>query len=80
MGTESWTIYAAYGIGRCAAHGKALFPDRRSARQARRAAWHGERMAAYRCDAHAGYWHLGHLPSDVRQGVCTRDEAYPEGS
>lgn len=40
------------------------FPDRKSARKARRRYFPGEHMRAYECDV-PGRWHFGHLPVHV---------------
>lgn len=36
----------------------------------------GRRMAAYRNPHNPMYWHIGHLPRAVKQGVTTRHEHY----
>ena len=35
----------------------------------------GDRLGAYRCDE-CHYWHLGHLPQAVRQGIIGRTDYY----
>lgn len=44
---------------RCAVCGKVAYPDRRTARRARRRVHPGVHMRAYPC---GNVWHFGHLP------------------
>lgn len=55
----------------CEPCGKRLYRSRKIA-QAMAKRIPGDRMATYRCPHSAG-WHLGHLPSSVRQGTYDRD-------
>lgn len=60
----------------CTTCGKRSYLSRHAARQAKRL--HSDRrgLSVYRCSS--GYWHIGHLPHLVRQGVRTRSEHYSE--
>jgi hypothetical protein len=59
-------------IGRCQAHGKMLFRNRKRARLHCRRIYPGEHMSAYECDQTPGMWHFGHLPEGVANGVLDR--------
>ena len=64
----------------CGTHQKRAFPSRKAARaMARRIGRDGEgrRMNAYQCGELAGYWHLGHLPSQVSRGLIGRGQIWP---
>ncbi|MEV6633901.1 hypothetical protein AB0M54_24430 [Actinoplanes sp. NPDC051470] len=64
---------AVPGHTRCEGCGKVSFVSRKDARRGARRAVDGERPRAYRCPT-SPYWHLGHLPEDVRRGVIDREE------
>jgi predicted RNA-binding Zn-ribbon protein involved in translation (DUF1610 family) len=54
------------GVGafKCPTCGKRRYLTRKEARQASRR-WHrGDRLSPYRCGQ---FWHLGHLPKDIKQ-------------
>jgi len=51
----------------CHTHGKRLYPSRKEARRCEDRIGHAG-ARAYRCDVLDG-WHVGHLPSAVREGV-----------
>lgn len=61
----------------CDTHAKRGWSSRDGAKAAIRE-MHDSGMRAYRCDAVAGMWHIGHLPPDVRKGVITAREIYGE--
>ena len=61
-------------VGTCYVHDKILFRDRKTARMnARRTVPRDGRMNAFKCEAHPGLWHLGHLPEPIVRGVRGRD-------
>lgn len=60
-------------LAHCAATGKRMYADRRTASRIGRL--HHEHLSAYRCDR-CGYWHVGHLPSDIIRGADTRTDRY----
>jgi hypothetical protein len=60
----------------CEDHDKALFLDRKAAKRHRRLYADRKGVREYRCDAHPGLWHLGHLPLVVVAGLKTVAEVY----
>jgi len=61
--------------GACPTCGKVRFTSRKDARAAGRRLKHtGDPLSAYRC---GDYWHIGHLPTDIRRGVRSRDQMTP---
>lgn len=60
-------------VGGCPTCGKLRYPTRSEARKAGRQAGH-RRVNAYQCGQ---WWHLGHLPWTVVQGIAGRDEINP---
>lgn len=68
--------YAGHAGGSvaCPDCGKVRYPSRTAARQAARHAAHLRGLNAYRCGE---FWHLGHLPDDVRHGKRTRGDLVP---
>lgn len=54
--------------------GKRAYTKKRAAKHQRRVIDPTQTMSIYRCDL-SGLWHVGHLPSAVRQGRLDRD--YP---
>ncbi len=62
-------------VGRCSTCGKVCYPSRKAAKIAgRRLNMGSEPLSAYRC---GDYWHLGHLPYEVRRGVIARASMTP---
>lgn len=64
--------------GRCGATGKRMWSTRRRARTAARRVNPGEHMSAYRCDG-CGWFHIGHIPRAVVDGVIERSDLRPRG-
>lgn len=62
-----------HGIGTCDRHGKRLYTSRRAAR---RSIPKHLGVTPYPCDHIHGMWHVGHLPTVVKQGDAGRDEIY----
>jgi hypothetical protein len=56
--------------------GKRAYLDRKTARSAAKGLNDRERVREYRCPTDDRYWHLGHMPSDVKQGIITAKEIY----
>jgi hypothetical protein len=56
-------------LGWCTVHEKVLFTSRKGARKAR---LFGSELTAYRCSVVEGFWHLGHLPPQVKDGTERR--------
>ena len=61
--------------GWCEHHEKRTFNSRKQARAAARSCAEPG-LRAYRCDQVYNGWHLGHLPSVVRQGFLTAAEVF----
>lgn len=61
---------------RCPDCDKVRYSSRKRARLAMRQMTHRRpgSMNAYRCGE---FWHIGHLPSEVRRGVIARDALIP---
>lgn len=54
--------------GVCQTTGKRSYGTRKVAKRTLRRVHQGARMQAYRC-GHCGFFHVGHIPDDVRSGV-----------
>lgn len=62
--------------GFCPTTGKLKWSTRGKAKQTARRVNPGEHMSAYRCSA-CKWWHIGHLPRGVVDGVVTRSDLRP---
>lgn len=72
MKSESVRKFGIVPAGiRCPETGKRGWVSRADAKKVARNVHPGEHMSAYKC--RCGYWHLGHLPGQVRKGIATRD-------
>lgn len=61
--------------GTCPDDGKSRYLDKAAAKRAiRRLTGKGARMQAYRC---GDFWHIGRVPTLLRQGLISRDEVGP---
>jgi len=60
-----------HAAGRCDVCGKVAYPTKAAAKVARRRLHPGEAMSVYRCGC---WWHLGHLPANVRTGDTDRHD------
>jgi len=56
-------------VGQCPACGKNMYRTRREARNSRKRNPR-EKINAYPC---GDYWHVGHLPPNVRAGIVGRE-------
>ena len=69
---ETYKVNLTGGGARCPDCGKVRYLTRAAAkRQAKRIQGREGRVNAYLC---GDFWHLGHLPKDVIQGIRTRDD------
>jgi len=62
-------------MGWCYIHNKALFASRKVARRVVRD-YPNSGMREYACEHVAGFFHIGHLPQVVRDGLLTTREVY----
>lgn len=66
--------YKLSHLGLCPTSGKRSYESRKDANRARREL--GERaLRAYKC-GDCPWWHVGHLPYDVRRGLVTCEDVY----
>ncbi len=66
---------AAQSWSSCPDCGKVRYGSKAMAKASARRMKHRKgKLNAYRCGA---FWHLGHLPDDVRHGVISRDALRP---
>ncbi|MBM0203239.1 hypothetical protein JNW90_09045 [Micromonospora sp. STR1s_5] len=63
-------------IGYCDTHQKRLYSSRKQAKRQIRDLRDNQGMREYRCRLVKGYFHIGHLPKDVRNGRITAPEIY----
>lgn len=61
-------------VGYCDHCGKVTYLRRQAARRIARR--HHPHKSCYRCPENDNFWHVGSLPSEVRQGVVDRFEYY----
>ena len=74
-GTErAFTTNPWVKIGWCEPCDKCIYLSRKTARIAARQLSGANRPRPYLCPAGNSWWHLGHLPDDVRRGVLDRPE------
>lgn len=67
--TDQWVK-----IGWCDACDKCIYLSRKTARLAARRFAVANRPRAYRCPTADDWWHIGHLPDDVRHGELDRPQ------
>lgn len=59
-------------IGWCQWHDKLFYVNRSVARIAAKRLHPGQHKAAYPCNVHPDFWHIGTPPKDVIQGKASR--------
>lgn len=69
---KGWVLH----VVTCEAHGKRAWTTRREARHVAKRTDTSGHLRAYPCDAHDGYWHVGHIPHDVIKGRRTIAEIH----
>lgn len=62
----------AQALHTCVVCGKLSYRSRKVARKVANQRHPDSRLSAYPCPENGAYWHIGHLPANVRHGVVDR--------
>lgn len=69
---------SARAMGWCPIHGKLLYVNRKTAKQAARE--HQSHKNEFKCEVNPAMWHIGELPAAVISGEMTRNEYFRSAS